>query len=464
MAKLKYGIIASVVVAALAVAPLVVSQKIDASLKDKATLLEQNGLKSETLSKSGYLTTQRTFSLEVTDGKKARDFLLAQLVDKNAQYKLFAQALKEETEAGINEALNGLKFKGEMAYSNLLLSDVKVALTLNELPTAVQENLLQDKEASALILPLLTRGVLGIDMLFGKDESLKELKLKDIQEELKVEGGTVNVNTKDHTLKLNHRGESVYGSFGVAHQLILADIEMMKSKSELKDFIYNFTYNNEFNNKADLSIGNYALEIKDEYTNLNAGLGSLKANSSIEEQQKELQMKADYTFDKIFIGDSGDDIKLEKLLSTFFLRGLDTEVVRKLQADYNTLILNETAPSEEVLLNDLIALINHGFKFDVDVMLQGLTYDEISLKDIRVDTKLEIAKNSYTNKQSPLALLGLLEINSKVKVHKDDRATLESLQLTSAEDFALGKAEGDYFVYEFAMKKGAISVNGQVIQ
>ena len=199
MAKLKYGIIASVVVAALAVAPLVVSQKIDASLKDKATLLEQNGLKSETLSKSGYLTTQRTFSLEVTDGKKARDFLLAQLVDKNAQYKLFAQALKEETEAGINEALNGLKFKGEMAYSNLLLSDVKVALTLNELPTAVQENLLQDKEASALSLPLLTRGVLGIDMLFGNDEALKELKLKDIQEELKVEGGTVNVNTKDHT-------------------------------------------------------------------------------------------------------------------------------------------------------------------------------------------------------------------------------------------------------------------------
>jgi len=36
--------------------------------------------------------------------------------------------------------------------------------------------------------------------------------------------------------------------------------------------------------------------------------------------------------------------------------------------------------------------------------------------------------------------------------------------LTSAEDFALGRAEGDFLVYDLALKKGAVSVNGQALQ
>ena len=88
----------------------------------------------------------------------------------------------------------------------------------------------------------------------------------------------------------------------------------------------------------------------------------------------------------------------------------------------------------------------------------------MSLKDVSVDTTLEIAQNNYSDKESPLALVGLLEITSKVKVHKDDRATLEAMELMTAEDFALGRAEGEFFIYELAMKKGAISVNGKVIQ
>jgi hypothetical protein len=130
----------------------------------------------------------------------------------------------------------------------------------------------------------------------------------------------------------------------------------------------------------------------------------------------------------------------------------------------NTLLLGTTPIDDKVLIDDFVALVNHGVKIDLGLAFKGLSMEMLALKDVSVDTTLEIAPNNYSDKQSPLALIGLLDITSKVKVHKDDRKMLEEMGLTSAEDFALGKPDGDFFIYEIAMKKGAISVNGQVIQ
>ncbi|WP_333803335.1 hypothetical protein [Sulfurospirillum sp.] len=464
MFKTKYLIISSVVVAALAVTPLIVSQKVDSVIATNSALLEKNGLKQDILSKSGYLTGKRAFSLEVVDAKKARDFLLAQLVEKNAQYKLFAQSLKEESDAGINSVLDGLKFKGEMTNSNFLPSDVDVSLSLDQLPKSLQEELANDKEASDIILPLLARGVIAVDMTFSSDQKLKELKLKDIKEEIKSEGATLNVDTQKQMISLNQRGDVVQGVLGVAQQNLGVSGEMFMLKSELKDFIYNFSYKDDLNNKGDISIGKYVLEINDEYTNVKFDLGSLKANSSVEDVKKDLQIKADYTLDNIALLNSTEDVKLEKLFFKLFLRGINADTIKKVQADYNTLLLGATPVEDKVLIDDFVALINHGVKVDLGITFKGLTTEIVNLKDVSVDTTLEIAQNSYSDKESPLALLGLLDVTSKVKVHKDDRETLEAMGLTSADDFALGKSEGDFFIYEIAMKKGIISVNGKVIQ
>ncbi|MFW9619796.1 hypothetical protein [Sulfurospirillum sp. UCH001] len=464
MSKTKYLVISSVVVAALAATPLFVSQKVDSTIEANKTLLEKNGFKQEILSKSGYLSSKRAFSLEVTDAKKARDFLLAQLVEKNAQYKLFAQSLQEESNEGINQAFDGLKFKGEMTNSNLLPSDVKVSLSLDQLPKSIQEELANDKAASDVILPLLARGVLAVDMTFTSDQKLKDLTLKDIKEEIKAEGATLNIDTEKQLLSLNERGGVVQGVLGVGKQNLGVSGEMFLLKSELKDFIYNFNYKDDLNNQGDISIGKYALEINDEYTNLKFDLGSLKAKSSVEDVKKDLQIKADYTLDNIALLNSADDIKLEKMFAKLFLRGINSDTMKKVQADYNTLLLGTTPIDDKVLIDDFVALVNHGVKIDLGLAFKGLSMEMLALKDVSVDTTLEIAPNNYNDKQSPLALIGLLDITSKVKVHKDDRKMLEEMGLTSAEDFALGKPDGDFFIYEIAMKKGAISVNGQVIQ
>lgn len=464
MFKTKYLVISAVVVAALGITPLIVSQQVDRTIEANNAILEKNGFKHELLSKSGYLSDVRTFSLEVVDAKKARDFLLAQLVAKNAQYKLFAESLKIETDAGINDAFNGLKFKGEMTHSNLLPSDAKVSLSLAQLPKSMQEEVANTKAGSDAILPLLARGVLAVDMTFGSDQKLKALKFKDIKEEIKAEGTTLNIDTEKQQLSLNERGGVVQGALGVAKQNLGLSGEMFMLKSELKDFLYNFTYQDDLNNKGDISIGKYALEMNDEYNNVKFDLGSLKLISSVEDIKKDLQIKTDYTMDNVALLDSTDDIKLEKFFAKLFLRGLNADTIKKAQADYNALLLGTTPIEDKVLIDDFVALVNHGVKVDLGVAFKGLSSEMMKLKDVSVDTTLEIAQNSYSDKESPLALVGLLDITAKVKVHKDDRTTLEAMELTSAEDFALGREEGDFFIYELAMKKGTISVNGKVIQ
>ena len=126
-------------------------------------------------------------------------------------------------------------------------------------------------------------------------------------------------------------------------------------------------------------------------------------------------------------------------------------------------MLGSGTPSDEELINDFIGFVNDGVKLNLTVGIKGLS-GIAEIKDILVDTTLELPKNNYNDKESPFGLVGLLDLNTKVKIHKDDRVTLEAMELTVPEDFALGIPVGDYFVYEITMKQGAISLNGKPVE
>ncbi len=464
MANAKYLIGASIVAAAIVATPLVISKQIDSKLEDNQRLLEKNGFKQEIISKSGYLTGKRTFTLEISDAKKARDFMLDALVAKNAQYKLFAQNLKDETNAGINEAFNGLGFKGEMLTSHLFPSDAKVSLTLAKLPQVTQEEIAKDPKASGVVLPLLDKGIFGVDMTFSSDEKLKALKLKDIKESIHVEEGTIDVDTQGHTLSLNERAGIVHGVVGIQKQNLGVKATDFTVQSNLENFLYTFDYQDDLNNKGELSLEHYAFDTKDAYSAVSFSIGAMKVTSSAEDVRKEWSLKADYALNNLsFTNALAEEVKLNTLLANLSLKGLQSESIKKIQADYNAMVLAPENGGEKALIDDFVALVRHGMVFDFNIGLKALS-GTLALKDVSINTTLQIAKNDFSDQQSPLALVGLLDVTSKLKIHKEDRATLEALQLTAPQDFELGRAEGDYFVYDVTFKQGVISVNDQIIQ
>ena len=270
---------------------------------------------------------------------------------------------------------------------------------------------------------------------------------------------------KGHKLSLNSEKETLQGILSIAEQSIKsAGDAPVGIDSVLNDFVYRFDYKDDFNNKGDLTLGSYALSLRDGENDFNMTLGKVIANNSVETLQKELSAKANYRFDGITVMDGWNSAKVEQLGLTLFLRGLEVATVKKLQTDYNALVLGTEVITDQMLVDDFLALIHHGLKLDMGMKVKGLQFDMLSLKDSGMDVSFEIAKNTFSDQQNPLALIGLLDVNAKVRMHKNDRALFEALGITAAEDFALGKAEEDFFVYDISMKKGVISVNGKVIQ
>jgi hypothetical protein len=462
MAKTKYLVAGALIVGALAATPLVISSMVDKEIENTKVLLEKNGFKQEIKSKSGYFSALRTFSLEVVDASKARNYLLDILVEKNEQYKIFAQSMKEIEASEINGAFNGLSFRGEMQNSNLFPADSHMSLILDRLPHSIQAELTKDKEASSIVLPLLTRGVFALDMSFDTRQKLKSLKVRDMKESISSDGTVLDIDTADQTLALSEEGGVVKGLVGVKRQNIGVNSEAFSLKSQLSDVLYDFNFKDDFNNKGKLDIGKYTLEVKEIGTKTQFAMGAFKANSILEEVGKSLGLKVDYTLNDVTFSDDYDTIALQKFVAMMKFSGVSTDKIKTLRNHYNALLLNSNTPTDEVLIADFVGLVNDGIMIDLNFAAQGLKA-QTPLRDVSIETKIEIPKNAYNDTQSPLALVGLIDISAKVKIHKEDRAMLESLQITVPEDFALGRAEGDFFLYDITMKKGVVSVNGKPI-
>ena len=458
MGKIKYLVIASAVLAAVAATPLVISYNIDGEIEKNKTFLEKNGFKQELTNKQGYLQSTRDFTLEVVDAVKVRDYLLDMLVAKNEQYKLFAQSMKEIDPSEMNGAFNGLKFRGQIKHSNLLPEDSTISLIWDRLP-----HTLNNKEVNTIFAPLLSRGVIALDITLDTRQKVKNVSARDIKEKIKIEDILLDIDTSGHTLALSEDAGKVKGRVGVGKQNLQARSEAFILSSMMDNFAYDFTFKDDLNNQGSLSLAKYRFELAEIENQIELSFANLKATSMVEEKSDKLQLKADYAFDNIVFTNGVDDFKLQNFLANFTLNGLNGARIKKLQKAYNAYMLGSGTPSDEELINDFIGFVNDGVKLNLTVGIKGLS-GIAEIKDILVDTTLELPKNNYNDKESPFGLVGLLDLNTKVKIHKDDRVTLEAKELTVPEDFALGIPVGDYFVYEITMKQGAISLNGKPVE
>ena len=459
----KYWIGGAVVAAALALTPFYVASRTDAKLNEMQTLLQQRGFSSQILSKSGYLVGTRTFRLEVVDAQKVRDFLLDAFVAKNPQYQPFAQEFKTESDEDIRAAFDGLAFNGQIVSSQALPADVKVSLALSKLPTSIEEELKKEEKSAKVVLPLIEKGVLAFDMTFDSRQNIKSVKMKDIKERLAFDEGTLDIDTQGQTLSLNERSNVLHGIFGIQKQYLSVTSPELTLQSQLDNLLYTFDYKDDLNAKGDLSLGGYRFSAKDTTSSdVSFSLGSMKITSAGEELNKQWNVKADYTLNNISLVAQNDEVKVDQLTLMLAFKEFESATLKKLQTDYNAIVMQKTT-DEQALIDDFVALVRHGLKIELNVGLKNMS-GTLALKDIGLNTTLSIAKNDFNDQQSPLAVLALIDVNAKLKLHKDDRTTLEALNLTAPSDFALGQAEGDFYLYDIAFKKGVLSVNGQVIQ
>lgn len=87
-------------------------------------------------------------------------------------------------------------------------------------------------------------------------------------------------------------------------------------------------------------------------------------------------MKADYTFNDVLFSEGMDAIKLKTLMANLKIGGISSQKIKTLQNHYNALLIGTNAPSDEVLINDFVGLINDGVTFDFSLAVKELSnYD-----------------------------------------------------------------------------------------
>ena len=461
-------VIISVVAAALGVAPMVISSFTDKKIEEYKAMLANNGFKQEITKKEGYFVTKRDFTLEVVDASKAMNFLLGKVVEKNKQYDALVKVIKEEIKPDdVNVAFNGLKFRGQMEHSNLLPADRKASLIWDRLPSSVT-----DEDTKKIMNPLLARGVFAFDIAFDASHAIKQVVARDIKEKIAVdEENTIDINTVGHKLDLSVGSDVTKGRLEFGKQFLQAsskDPYEGNVSSDLEKMVYNFSVKDDFNGEGDLTLGKYSFVAGDGDEQTFFGLNGAKASSKVQDKNDKVQMVVDYFFDGLTFSDSMEKFGLQALNVKIGIDGLTTSRLKKIQQAYNGVVMqtgsNMSAEQQKALEGDVVGLINDGMKLTLNVGLKGLTSPMTAIKDGIVDATFEIPKNSFNKGQGPFALLSLLDASAKIKIHKEDRATLEAFGLLPKRYFELGVAKDEYVAYDLVMKQGKLTLNGQPVQ
>ncbi len=465
MKNSKSMVVVSVVVAALAITPMVVSNLTDKKIEEYKAMLASHGLKQEILKKEGYFTSKRDFTIEVVDASKAVNFLLDKTGEKIEQYRPLIKIIKEESKPEeINSALNGLKFRGQLEHSNLLPADRKASLIWDRLPSSTT-----DEEVKAIFNPLLAKGVFALDITFDAGHKVKQVVARDIKEKISAEDATIDINTVGHKLDLSEGSDSTKGRLEMAKQVFQvapknpADGNMT---SDLEKLVYSFNYKDYFNNDGTMSTGKYSFAFTDIQNddNVKLGFSGMKIDAKGQDKSDKLYFEVGYLFDNFFFVDGIDDFAFKTFSAKLGIDGLSTPKVKKLQKIYNDVQFGVQTTNSNELEANMMSMINDGVKLTLNAGLKGLTSPISAIKDATVDATVELQKNNFNKGQSPLMLLSLLDVNAKIKIHKEDRVAIEALGFLSKRQFDLGVAKDEYLVYDVVMKNGALTLNGQPLQ
>ena len=480
-----------VIAVALGVTPMVVSNSTDKKIEAYKAMLANHGLKQEITKKEGYFVTKRDFTLEVVDASKVMNFLLDKLVEKNQQYILLVKTIQESSKPEeINAVLNGLKFRGEMEHCNLLPADRKVSLIWDRLPNSVA-----NEEAKKIINPLLARGVFAWDITLDKERTLKQIAARDIKEKIIFddEQHTLDINTVGHKLDISNESNITKVRLELGKQLF----EMFSKdkpeegniSSNMEKLVYNFNIKDDFNSDGSLHIGKYHLvvNIKEAEEVKEAeefGFGNFKVTSKVQEEGDGISIHSRYGIEELFFNGRENNFKLHDFSAAFMIDGFKTERMKRLQKASNTFLLNvvEAGDSkekflenyaEEDLMNlgkDLYGIVNDGISITLSSTMTGFKSQDKNttqeIKNMQLDVIAKLPKNDYKsmNSNNLLALLSLLDINIKVKIHKDDRILVEKTEPSSKRYLDLGIEKDDYFIYELIMKNSAFMLNGQPLR
>ncbi|MGB3750828.1 MAG: hypothetical protein WA945_04625 [Arcobacteraceae bacterium] len=399
MSKLKYGV-ASIAVAAMIIGglPYIVKNSIDTIIEKEKNELSSKGMELKVMSHTGYFESTRKINIEFTDSIKMLDYM-AEITN------LDIETVRELTNNGL--IFSDISFKAIVTNSNLFSQTIKTKISLDKLPLELQNKMEQDKQLDSFIKSLL----LNIDFdMEGKvtfvslnDIIIKEndVEVKVIKPELTIAKDIYNTRIQNITFNVNQDDE---------YTLLYLD--------DINDTL---RYTDEFDFEEKANIATMKFHYKNKYSGADVQYESsnnlIQTNANIQEEN--LNVSLGYDINDLVFRMQSTDTQIDKFVFNIDFNEIKEKPLR---------VLNDSFTNEyefaRILVPNVQEIVNEGFKINIASKINNLTNVNVSAKEIGMDLKFALAKNTLDQNSRIDTMIQYLTADGQISL---DEETVEKI-------------------------------------
>ena len=447
-------IVGLLVVSAVAM-PFVVKKQINTKIESDKQSLLLHGVEFNVLKEEGYVSSIREYELKIVDGRKFRDYVLAQLLKQNSQYKELIKLMQKNSERDIRPALDGTTFNGIIKTSNFLMESPYIELSLVRLSDELMNTISNDKELVNAVQPMLDEKMITFFITLDKNQNLSKIVMKNIDKDINDKSDIINFKLKDHNLQLNV-AEDIKGIYKIGTQSVTAKDFFM----EMKDLEYSFDYFTQFENKASLQIKSFEAKEKRSLFKI----GNIGVKSAIKEvDNSSLNADISYSIKDLYF-QKYNIIQVDSFTLNLDIYDLNRDSIIAASDAYNNITFKNTRVNKDdikVLTNALQLVLNKGFKTDIKSSLNGLIFKKLTFDKIDLILNAKLKPNTSTLKG--FSMINSLLVSGSISLNKKSLDEMVKLDRSIKKVTELGKKEGDKIVFNYEFKEGSFFVNGTKI-
>ncbi len=461
MAINKKIILGSVIVGILAF-PLAVDYQVKDKIDLKTKDLKKDGIDLIINNNSGYFKSTREFEIVVKDSKALSKLIYNEIVTTYPEYKNILSDVLQNNQNTFKDILEGIKFTGTFKNDNYLMDKAKISISLKEFSRAFMEKIKKNKKVSKIILPLLNKGTITFHILLNTDGSVDNFAMQDIDEEIITENKTTKIKFLGNKFDIMNKNE---GTYSLAQQYL----ESNKSKIETLGIKYSYKYKDMFNQSANLKFDNFTFENESGLITTNLTTGKCTLSNQTSSTKEKVHSSVTYQINDLNLTSNIiTPILSQKFKLTTGLEDIDKKALKAITDNYQDLLVAlgeenqkiDTNQTTNKFIEDLSTIVNQGLIFVVDSQIENSTYKEVTFKDISLNIDAKLNKNNLSKNSEYFEILGLIDVDSDIKIHKDDLEQIKVFQPMAELIFLKGKMEGDYMLFNVKFQNSKLTVNG----
>ncbi len=449
----KIIIIGAVVVAIIALLPLVGNMGVKKIIDERVVMLEENGLKVESSdSGSSYLETKSHYEFTLEDPVAFQNYLMTL---SKAQVPAYMHAMLDDVVMG-----------ADVSYSNLVVnSDVSLDLYPVAFTKEAGERMkVEDATLHEQMVKMLENREFMYHMDYDVSAATFKGHIKDINKEITFQDGKkAKIVFEAATFK--GKGTLVEPK-SVTLKVKNADLDFsLPEDAKMKLTISNLQSSSSFSakNSFDLKYRAETLHFafSDELNQIQVDASGMKTVSDSKVTNAKLSTKINASMKHFKLQDQNGSLELKDIIFVMDADNIDEEAYEAFQEATEQV----AATSQHAMLASL-GVVSKGFNLHIE----KVSVAKIAIKDSGLmdgfDHQIDIVikeddKLIQKMQMSPLALIQNIDVDAKLKFASIfyEYIKAQGANLALADTFV--KREGDNAIFDILLKDGKITVNGQ---